>query len=112
MNTMQRSNNILLMDGDVPQRTLRLASSYSHMIFVKNNNNEAHHIINIIKHPAELEARLLKDIDEFRNTDPNFEICVIFQSSKQAIRINKNLMQITPELNIKIRTKIRQRSDQ
>ncbi|MFM7978504.1 MAG: hypothetical protein ACKPKO_04245 [Candidatus Fonsibacter sp.] len=61
------------MDGDVSQRTLRLASSYGNMIYVNNNNNETNNIMNIIKEPAKWEAGLLKDIDEFKS-DPNFKI--------------------------------------
>ncbi|MFM7989735.1 MAG: hypothetical protein ACKPKO_61525, partial [Candidatus Fonsibacter sp.] len=64
---MKHAKKVVLMDGDVSQRTLRLASSYGNMICVRNNNNETNNIMNIIKDPAKLEAGLLKDIDEFKS---------------------------------------------
>ena len=46
----------------------------------------------------------MKDIDEFKNNDPNIKICIIPQSSKQAMSINANLIRNHPALNINILT--------
>ena len=100
---MKHAKKVVLMDGDVSQRTLRLASSYGNMIYVRNNNNETNNIMNIIKDPAKWEAGLLKDIDEFKS-DPNFRICIVSQSTKQAMSINEDLNRRYPDLKIKILT--------
>ena len=48
--------------------------------------------MHIISDPAKLEAMLLTDIDEFNNTDQFFRICIGSQLSKQAMRINEDLI--------------------
>ena len=72
------------------------------MLYVRNNNNETNKAMHIINESAKWEAGLLKDIDEFRNSDPNFRICIVSQSSKQAMSINEDLVLKFPELKIRI----------
>ena len=97
---MKHSKKIVLMDGDISQRSLRLDSSYGGMLYVRRFNNETNKATDIINGPATWEAGLLKDIDEFRNSDPNFRICIVSQSSKQAMSINEDLVLKFPELKI------------
>ena len=71
---MKHSKKIVLMDGDISQRSLRLDSSYGGMLYVRRFNNETNKATDIINGPATWEAGLLKDIDEFKNNDSNFRI--------------------------------------
>ena len=70
--------------------------------YVRNNSNAANITMNIIQDPANWEAGLLNDIDEFQNADPNFRIRIVSQSFKQAISSNDDLIRRYPELKIKI----------
>ena len=79
-----------------------MASSYGSLLDVRDKNNDTSKVMNISNVPATWEARLLKDIDEFRNVDPNCRICRALHSSKQAMHINDDLIPRYPELNIKI----------
>ena len=81
------------MDGDSYQRSLRLTTSNGSMIYVGFNNIETNRTMNIFNDAATWEAGLLKDIDELRKNEPNFRICIVSQSSKQAMSINEGLLQ-------------------
>ena len=95
---------MVLMDGDISQRSLRFASSFGKMLYVRNNNNETNKEMHVTNDPANWEDEMYKDIDEFKNMDPNFRICIISQSSKQCMSLNDNIMKKDPELKIKMLT--------
>ena len=56
----KQSKKIGLMDGDVRQLLLRLASSHGSMLYLSNNSNEANKTMNIISGRAKLEAGLFE----------------------------------------------------
>ena len=74
---------MVLMDGDISQRSLRFASSFGKMLYVRNNNNENNKDMHVINDPAKWEDEMYKDIDKFKKIDPNLRISIISQSSKQ-----------------------------
>ena len=45
---MKHSRRIVLMDGNISQQSLNLDSKYAHMIYVRNNSNEASKTTTII----------------------------------------------------------------
>ena len=45
---LRQCGNIVLMDGDVSNRTLSFASSYGQMVYIKNNSSETNNKINIV----------------------------------------------------------------
>ena len=89
------------MDGDISQRSLRFASSFGKMLYVRNINatNQEMHVIN---NPAKWEDKMYKDIEKLKNIDPNFRICIISQSSKQCMSLNDDIMKKHPELKNKM----------
>ena len=95
---------MVLVDGDISQTSLRFASSFGRMLYVRNNNNETNKEMHVTNDPANWEDEMYKDIDEFKNMDPNFRICIISQSSKQCMSLNDNIMKKDPELKIKMLT--------
>ena len=101
-NIVKHSKKIVLMDSDASQRTLRLASSYGSMLYVRQNNNEANNTMHICHDAAASAEGLLKAIDEFKKHPPNFRISIVSQSSKQAMSINEDLIRRYPELKINI----------
>ena len=76
---------VVLMDGDISQRSLRFAASFGKMLYERNNSNETTNAMTVINDPAKWEDGLRKDIDTFKNSDPNFKIYIVSQSSKQAM---------------------------
>ena len=92
------------MDCDMSQRLLSFASSFGKMLYVRNNNNETNQEMHVTNDPAIWEDEMYKDIDEFKNMDPNFRICIISQSSKQCMSLNDNIMKKHPELKINMLT--------
>ena len=83
---------MVLMDGDISQRSLRFASSLGKMLYVRNNNDETNKDMHVFYDPAKWEDEMYKDIDIFKNIDPNFRICIISQSSKHCTSLNNDIM--------------------
>jgi hypothetical protein len=83
---------MVLTDGDISQRSLRFASSFGKMLYVRNNNDETNKDMHVFYDPAKWEDEMYKDIDIFKNIDPNFRICVISQSSKHCTSLNNDIM--------------------
>jgi len=77
----------VLMDGYIIQISLRFASSFGKMLYVRNNNNETNKEMHVINNPAKWEGEMYKDIENINNIDPNFRICIISQSSKQCMSL-------------------------
>ena len=100
--TIKYTPEMVLIDGDISQRSLIFASSFGKMLYVRNNNNETNQEMHVTNDPAIWEDEMYKDIDEFKNMDPNFRICIISQSSKQCMSLNDNIMKKHPELKIKM----------
>ena len=71
-------------------------------MFIKYGKQyKAMHVIN---DPAKWEYNTYKDIDKFKNIDPNFRICIISQSSKHCMSLNGDIMQKYIELKINMLT--------
>ena len=49
---------MVLMDGDISQRSLRFASSFGKMLYVRNNNNETNKEMHVINDPAKWEYEM------------------------------------------------------
>ena len=67
--------------------------------------------MNIIQDLAKLEAGLLKDIDELKRADPNFRICIVSQTSKQAVSIKCGFDTNTTRVEDQESNRFRQLSD-
>ena len=89
------------MDGDVSERSLGFASSYGSMAYVNNLNNMTNKSLNIICDQTKWEATLHKDIETFKQEDPSFRICIVSQSSTQALSLESDLQTRFPDLKVK-----------
>ena len=98
---LRQCDKIVLMDGDVSNRTLSFASAYGQMVYIKNNNNETNKKINLVCDFAKWEAQLHKDLESFYKEDPHFRICIASQSSTTAMSIEEDTIQRFPYLNVK-----------
>ena len=51
---------MVLMDGDISQRSLRFASSFGKMLYVRNNNDETNKDMHVFYDPAKWEDEMYK----------------------------------------------------
>jgi len=98
---LKNSKKIVLMDGDMSERSLSFASSYGRCTYIYNKNNETNKTINIICDQTKWEATLHSDIERFYNEDPSFLICVVSQSSSQAQSLEEDLKKRFSQLVVK-----------
>ena len=61
------------MDGDISQRSLRFASSFGKMLYVRNNNDETNKDMHVFYDPAKWEDEMYKDIDIFQEHRPELQ---------------------------------------
>ena len=93
-------------------RSLRLANYNGNMICKREKHNGTNKAMRIISVLAKLETGLLKGIDEFKNADPNFRICIVSQSSRPAMSINEDLIRKVPRVEDQDSNRFRQWNDQ
>jgi hypothetical protein len=98
---LKHCKKMVLMDGDVSQRTMSFASSYGGYTYIYNKNNETNKVINLICNQAKWEAKLHRDLEGFYQSDPGFRVCIVSQSSGQALSLESDLGDRFPHLKIK-----------
>ena len=68
---LKASRKVVMMDGDMSQRSLNFASSYRSLDYVRNDNNETNKSLNIIC--DKWEKQLRRDIESFYEEDEGFQ---------------------------------------
>ena len=68
---------------------------------VNKKNNGTKESLNIICDRAKWEATLHKDIETFYSEDPTFRVCIVSQSSTQALSFESDLQTRFPQLKVK-----------
>jgi hypothetical protein len=98
---LKHSKKLIMMDGDVSERTLNFASSYGEMTYIKNINNESNRSINLICNRAKWDMQLKDDLERFYKEDKKFRICIATQSSSEAINLETDIQKQFPHLCVK-----------
>ena len=98
---LKHSKKLVLMDGDVSERTLNFASSYGEMDYVRNENNETNKSIKLVCDPIKWERQLHADLERYYEQDRGFRVCIVSQSSTQALSLEEDLKQRFPHLSVK-----------
>jgi hypothetical protein len=98
---LKHSKKLIMMDGDVSERTLNFASSYGDMTYIKNANNESNRSINLICNRAKWDMQLKDDLERFYKEDKRFRVCVASQSSTEAINLENDIRERFPHLCVK-----------
>ena len=88
---LKHSKKLIMMDGDVSERTLNFASSYGKMTYIKNINNESNRSINLICNRAKWDMQLKDDLERFYKEDKKFRMCIATQSSSEAINLDSEI---------------------
>jgi hypothetical protein len=98
---LKHSQKMLLMDGDVSERSLSFASSYGDMTYISNTNAEGNKHFNLMLDETQWNAQLVSDLNKFYTEDPNFKVCIVSQSSSKAVALEAEIQGQFPHLKVK-----------
>ncbi len=85
------SRKIVLMDGDMSERSLSFIGYYGQFIHINNLNNETNKTLNIACDKAIWEAGLDADIEKFYKEYKNFRTRIVSQTSDEVTRLEEDL---------------------
>jgi hypothetical protein len=98
---LKHTKKVVMMDGDVSERTLSFAKSYGYLTYVQNTNNETNKSIHIVRDQGKWETQLHSDLKRFHEQDHNFRVCIVSQSSSQAVSLEESLRDKFPNLTVR-----------
>jgi hypothetical protein len=98
---LKHAKKVVMMDGDVSERTLSFAKSYGGMSYVCNTNNESNKSIHIVRDQSKWETQLHADLQRFHRADAGFRVCIVSQSSSQAVSLEESLRDKFPNLRVR-----------
>jgi hypothetical protein len=81
---LNHSGKMLLMDGDVNERSLSFAKNYGDISYINNKNTEGNKVINLMLSEDQWEEQLRADLDQYYKEDPQFRVCIVSQSSSKS----------------------------
>ena len=98
---LKQCGKILMMDGDVSDRSLSFAKNYGDLTYIKNNNIQGNRIINLMLNEDQWEEQLRADLDQFYKEDPKFRVCIVSQSSSKVNALYDRIKEQCPHLVVK-----------
>ena len=98
---LKHAKKVVMMDGDVSERTLSFAKSYGCMSYVQNTNNESNKSIHIARDESNWKTQLHADLQRYHQEDPGFRVCIVSQSSSQAVSLEESLRDKFPNLCVR-----------
>ena len=98
---LKHSKKLILLDGDMSQRSLSFAASYGNHTYIVNSNTEGNKIFNLMLDKTKWQNQLHEDIERLYEKDPKFRICVVSQGAIMAGTLEEDLKAKYPHLNIK-----------
>ena len=78
---LKHSGKMLLMDGDISDRSLSFASAYGNMTYINNKNTGTPRTINLMLDEQQWQTQLDADLTRYYSEDPHFRVCIVSQSS-------------------------------
>ena len=87
---------MLLMDGDISNRSLSFASAYGEMTYANNKNTGAPRTINLMLDEGTWQTQLDADLARYFNEDPRFRVCIASQSSTKVVALESDLEERHP----------------
>ena len=98
---LKACGKMLLMDGDISDRSLSFASSYGELLYIRNTNHETNKVFNLILDEQRWLSQLHADLSRYHADDPNFRVCICTQSSTLACDLALKLQASHPHLRVK-----------
>ena len=84
---LKHSDKMLLMDGDISNRSLSFASAYGELTYINNKNTGDPRTINLMLDEGQWQTQLDADLTKYYEQDPRFRVCIVSQSSTQVVGI-------------------------
>ena len=78
---LNHSGKMLLMDGDVSERSLSFAKNYGDITYINNKNTEGNKVINLMLSEEQWKEQLRADLTKFYEEDPSFRVCIASQGA-------------------------------
>ncbi|MFM7990162.1 MAG: hypothetical protein ACKPKO_63685, partial [Candidatus Fonsibacter sp.] len=88
---LKHSSKMLLMDGDISDRSLSFACAYGETPYINNKNTGAPRTINLMLDEREWNAKLDADLAKDYAEDPRFRVCIVSQSSTKVVVLETEL---------------------
>ena len=98
---LKHTKKLVLLDGDMSQRSLSFACSYGELTYISNTNTEGNKTFNLMLDDAKWKKQLNEDILRLHQQDPNFRICIVSQSATRATTLENELQEKYPDLVVK-----------
>ena len=98
---LKHSKKTIWMDGDISERTLSLATAYGSATYIRNENCEGNNVFSLMLCEKRWHEQLEQDIQKFKAEDHNFRICIVSQSSSQAVGLERELTMKYPDIRVK-----------
>jgi hypothetical protein len=97
---LRSSKKVVLMDGDISNRSLSFVSHYGDLTYIKNTNTEGKRNFVLKLNEIAWKTKLNGDLERFYQEDPNFKVCIVSQSSSQAVALEAELKEQHPRLKV------------
>ena len=98
---LNHSGKMLLMDGDVSERSLSFAKNYGDITYINNKNTEGNKVINLMLSEDQWDEQLRADLDQYYKEDPQFRVCIVSQSSSKVDALYDRLREQLPHIVVK-----------
>ncbi|MFM7984155.1 MAG: hypothetical protein ACKPKO_33000 [Candidatus Fonsibacter sp.] len=82
---------MLLMDGDISDRSLSFASTYAEMTYISNKNAGAPGTINLMLDEGQWQTQLDADLARYYEQDRRYRVCIVSQSSTKVVALETEL---------------------
>ena len=87
---------MLLMDGDISNRSLSFASAYGELTYINNQNTGGARTINPMLNEGKWQAQLDADLKQYYEEGPHFRVCVVSQRSTKVLALASDLKERYP----------------
>ena len=98
---LKHSGKMLLMDGNISNRSLSFAREYGELTYINNKNMGAPSTINLLLDEPQWQTLLDADLTRYYSEDPRFRVCIVSQSSTKVVAMESELKERYHQLNIK-----------
>ena len=94
---LKHSGKMLLMDGDISDRSLSFASAYGNMTYINNKNTGAPpRTTNLMLDEQQWQTQFDADLARYYSEDPRFRVCIVSQSSTKVVAMETDLKERYP----------------
>ena len=98
---LNHSGKMLLMDGDVSQRSLSFAKNYGDITYINNKNTEGKKVINLMLCEEQWKEQLRADLTKFYEEDPSFMVCIASQGASKIDALYTEIKEQLPHLTVR-----------